>query len=182
MKKILVALGLAIAATAGSAQERPKGGEFTATATVDTRQGTRSMGFTLVASSPMTAEEVQPLKAVLEKGGQQALLNAIRGSGRGRIKLGGFEYPVDLVVGEPSRDGIRYVVVTARSLKHEEVNEGRASLDYPFSVFVVDVPEYGTGDGSIYTQAALWVDSEGHVQAEQYDGQPGSLKDVRRVK
>lgn len=182
MKRIVAAFGLALSAAAGSAQERPKGGEFTATATVDTRQGTRSMGFTLVAPSPVTREEVQPLKAVLENGGQQALLNAIRGSGRGRIKLGGFEYPVDLVVGEPSRDGIRYVVVTARALKHEEVNEGRDSLDYPFSVFVLDVPEYGSGDGSIYTQAALRVDSEGHVQAEQYDGEPGTLKDVRRVK
>jgi hypothetical protein len=140
------------------------------------------MGFTLVVSQPITMEEAHPLKEILARGGQQALLNSIRGSGRGKIRLGGYEYPVDLVVSEPQSDGLRYYVVTARSLQYEEINEGRDSADHPFSVFVVNIPSFGTGDGRIYTRAALSVDDEGHVRAEQYDGQPGTLKDVKRLK
>jgi len=179
-RRVLGALAILLAlAAAGPA---PKGGEFSANASVETKQGTRSMGFTLVVTRPMTMEDAQPLKEVLARGGQQALVNAIQGGGRGKIKLGGYEYPVDLVVAEPANDGVRYYVVTARTLKYEEVSEGRASLDHPFSVFVVNVPGFGTGDGRIYTQAALSVDEEGHVRADQYEGRPGTLRDVKRIK
>ncbi|HKD19592.1 MAG TPA: hypothetical protein VKG23_17190 [Thermoanaerobaculia bacterium] len=177
-----VFLAVAVAAAGVAAGPARVTGEFSATASVDTNQGTRSMGFNLVVSNPITMEQAQPLKDVLAHGGQQALLNAIRGSARGKIRLGGFEYPVDLVVVEPSGDVTRYYVVTARSLKYEEVNEGRPSLDHPFSVFVVNVPGMGTGDGRIYTQAALSIDEEGHVRADQYDGRPGTLRDVKRLK
>jgi hypothetical protein len=160
----------------------PGAGEFSATANMQTKQGSRNMSFQLVVTNPMTMEEAQPLKEVLARGGQQALLNAIRGSGRGRIRLGGFEYPVDLVVVETDRDATRYYVVTARALKHEEVSEGRESLNHPFSVFVLNVPGMGSGDGRIYTQAALSIDEQGHVRAEQYEGEPGTLRDVKRLK
>ncbi len=182
MRKIPATLLLVLAALPAAANDTPRGGEFSATASVNTKQGTRSMSFNVVVSNPMSREEAQPLKKVLEEGGQQALLNAIRGAQRGRIRLGGFEYPIDLVVAEKVQDGERYSVVTARSLKYEEVQEGRASLNHPFTVIVFDVPEFGKGDGRIYTQAALSVDGEGHVKAEQYEGQPGTLKDVKRLK
>ena len=122
------------------------------------------------------------LKQILDTGGQQALVNAIRGGPGGQFRLGAIQYPIDLAVAEPVSDGARYVVVTTRSLRVEEVNEGRASLDHPFTVIVFDVPEFGAGQGRVFTQAALWVDADGNVQAEQYDGDPGTLKDVRRVK
>lgn len=172
---------LAAAAVLG-AGSNPRGGQFSATATVTTREGTRSMGFNLVVTNPMSMEDTAPLKELLAKGGQQAALNAIRGGGRGRIQLGGFEYPVDLVVDEKTSAGDRYYVVTARALQYEETTEGRSSVNFPFTVFVVNVPGFGTGDGRIYTRAALSVDDQGHVKAEQYDGKPGVLKDVKRLK
>ncbi|HTR03429.1 MAG TPA: hypothetical protein VMN82_09570 [Thermoanaerobaculia bacterium] len=178
-------LRIAAALLSGSfalAQNTSKPAEFSANAKVETSQGTRSLSFNLIVTNPMTMEDAQPLKRVLAEGGQQALLNAIRGSGRGRIKLGGFEYPVDLVVIEKSGDASRYYVVTGRTLKYEEVNEGRDSLNHPFSVFVLNVPAWGTGDGRIYTQAALSIDEEGHVRADQYDGRPGTLKDIKRLR
>jgi hypothetical protein len=181
--KTTVRSGLAFLAAlvALGAGPSPKG-EFSATARVETKTGTRSMGFDLVVVNPMTMEEAHPLKEVLARGGQQALLNAIRGSGRGKIRLGGFEYPVDLVVVEPSNDGLRYYVVTGRKMQYDEINEGRDSMNHPFSVFVVNVPGMGTGDGKIFTQAALSIDEEGHVRADQWDGQPGTLRDVKRLK
>jgi hypothetical protein len=178
---LLIAL-LALAVPACGAENAAAGGEFTATATVNTKQGTRSMSFTVVANRPMTREEAEPLKRVLADGGQQALVNAIRGSNRGRMKLGGMEYPIDLVVAEATRDGERYVVVTTRMLQHEEVMEGSKSLDHPFTVFVFEVPGFGSGTGRVYTRAALSIDADGRVQVDQYDGSPGALKDVRRVR
>ena len=176
-----LALACLAAFAALGAGPNPKG-EFSATARVETPTGTRSMGFDLVVMNPMTMEEAQPLKEILARGGQQALLNAIQGSGRGKIRLGGFEYPVDLVVVEPDGSGLRYYVVSGRKMQYEEINEGRDSMNHPFSVFVVNVPSMGTGDGRIYTQAALSVDEEGHVRADQWDGRPGTLRDVKRLK
>ncbi len=183
VKEVFRALTLAVLATPlAAAQEVPPGGDFTATATMTTKQGTRSLAFTVSVSRPRSVADAIPLKQILETGGQQALLNAIRGGPGGQFRLGAIQYPIDLVVAEAISDGSRYVVVTARSLRVEEVNEGRESLDHPFTVIAFDVPEFGTGQGRICPQAALWVDSDGHVQVEQYDGEPGTLKDVRRVK
>lgn len=175
---LLVLLAVPLPAEEGA----PAGGDFTATATMTTKQGTRSLAFTVSVQRPRSAADAAPLKQVLETGGQQALLNAIRGGPGGQFRLGAIQYPIDLVLAEPVRDGARYVVVTGRSLRVEEVNEGRESLDHPFTVIVFDVPEFGAGQGHVYPQAALWIDSDGYVQVEQYDGEPGTLKDVRRVK
>src|SRR5262245_43120618 len=177
----LVALVLLAAPVLGRADKKPTG-EFSATASIDTPSGTRSMPFDVVVSSPRSLSEVQPLKKVLEDGGQQALVNAIRGSGQGQIKLGALVYPVDLVMAEKIDDGWRYFVVTARPIKYNEADEdGGASLDYPFAVFGFDSTDFASGDGFIYTKAALSVDPDGHLQIAQYDGEPGTLKDIRRV-
>ena len=182
MKTIARSVVFALVAAAAAAQDTPKGGEFTATATVTSSQGTRSLGFDVVVTSPLSIEQALPLKKILAEGGQNALMNTIRGSGRGRIRLGGLEYPIDLVVAEKMKDADRYVVVTARPLKFEEVQEGRPSLDHPFTVMVFDVPGFGKGTGHIFTKAALYVDDEGHTRAEQYEHDPGTLKDVKRLK
>jgi hypothetical protein len=183
MTKIL-RLAAAILLVSGSALAVPvaEGAEFSATASVNTSHGTRSLAFNLVVSSPVTIEQAQPLKEVLARGGQEMLRSVMRDSVRGKIKLGALEYPVNLVVAEPDGDGIRYYVVTARQLQYEEVTNNDASLDYPFSLLVVNVPSIGTGDGTIFTKAALYVDDQGHVRAEQYQGDPGSLKDVKRLR
>ena len=182
-RRILIAAALVLWTSSSRAADQNLAGEFSATASVDTRQGTRSMAFNVVVSSPMTAQEAAPLKKVLEDGGQQALLNAIRGAGRGTIKLGALTYPLDLVVARPVDGGYEYVVVTGRSVKIEQSAEDQAAVaDYPFGVFVIHVPEMGTGDGEIYTQAALAVDAEGHVQVKPRERSSGTLKDVRRIK
>ncbi len=154
-------------------------GTFTAMAVVETSQGTRQMGFTIVVSNPMTRDRALPLKKVLEEGGQQALVNAIRGMSQGRFLLGAVEYAVDLIVAEPSDKGVQYYVITSRTLQYEEVTDGSQSVDYPFTVLSFFVPEFGSGDGKIFTRAALAVDPDGHVRADQYRGKPGILKDVK---
>jgi hypothetical protein len=163
-------------------QEKKAAGEYAATASIGTPSGTRSMAFDVVVSSPRSLAEILPLKKVLEDGGQQALVNAIRGSGQGQVKLGALVYPIDLVMAEKIEDGWRYLVVTTRPIKYTETEEdGGASLDYPFAVFAWDWTDFGSSDGTIYTRAALSIDPDGHVQVTQYDGDPGTLSDIRRI-
>jgi hypothetical protein len=153
--------------------------EFSATAEVTTSQGTRSMPVTLIVARPLSAAQARPLKKVLEAGGQQALMASIRGGNRGRLSLGGIEAPLDLVIAEPAAGATQYVVVTTRNLKFEEVNENRETLDYPFTVVVFSVPEFGSGEGQLYLHCALSINENGRVRVEHYEDQPGTLKDIR---
>ena len=178
---ILASALLAFLLSAGLAAEEPASRQFTATAEMTTSQGTRTMPITIIVARPLTVEEAQPLRKALADGGQQALLSAIRGGNRGRLNLGNLEYPLELVVTEPlSGGGTRYVVVTTRSLKIEEVNDSAPSLDYPFAVAVFEVPDFGSGEGKLYPRVALSINESGGVHVEHYDEQPGRLKDIRR--
>jgi hypothetical protein len=181
--------GLGLAAAAGAlwlasaalaAKDKKPQGEFTAMAHVDTPIGMRTMGIQGAIQRPITVQEAEPLKKTLADGGQQALLNAIKGGNRGYFRLGAVDYPIDLVVAKETKDGFKYVVVTARSLRYEEVQEGSASLEHPFTVAIFDVPEFGSGSGELYTKAALFVEEDGWIRADQYGGRPGMLKDVKR--
>src|SRR5262245_55257960 len=100
----LVALVLMAAPIVAWDDEKKPTGEFSAQGAIDTPSGTRRMPFNVVVISPRSLAEVQPLKKVLEDGGQQALVNAIRGSGQGQIKFGALVYPVDLVMVEKIDD------------------------------------------------------------------------------
>jgi len=180
----IAAMMLFSASAALPAADRPPiTGEWSATASITTSQGSRSMPVVIVVTNPLSTEQAMPLKAVLEHGGQQALLNAIRGGGRGSLKMGGMEYPLDLVVAQATDDGYRYVIVTARQIKYEEtVDPNHAgSLDYPFGILVFDSPGIHMSTGMVFTRGALSISEDGRPQASQYDGQPGTLKDVKRV-
>ena len=156
-------------------------GEFTATASITTSQGTRSMPVRIVVTNPVSPQQAMPLKKVLEEGGQQALLNAIRNGFRGSLRLGGMEYPLDMIVAQPTDDGIRYVAVTARPIRYDETVDENTSLDYPFGILVFDSGSFGTTTGMLFTRGALSISDEGRVQASQHDGDPGTLQDVKRV-
>ena len=174
---VLAAVWIAVPAPAA---DKTPAGQFTAMAYVNTPSGSRTMGIQVWITRPMTVEEALPLKQVLADGGQQALLNAIRGGNRGHFRLGAIDYPIDLVVAAEKGDGYKYIVVTARPLKYEEVNEGRESLDHPFTVVIADVPGFGSGEGELYTKAALQVEGDGWVRVYEYGKDPGKLKDIKR--
>ena len=179
---LAIAVMLVLALPALARQDKKPTGEYAATASIGTPSGTRSMAFDVVVASPRSLGEILPLKKVLEDGGQQALVNAIRGSGQGQVKLGALVYPIDLVMAEKIEDGWRYLVVTTRPIKYTESEEdGGASLNYPFAVFAWDWTDFGSSDGTIYTKAALSIDPDGHIQVTQYDGDPGTLSDIRRI-
>jgi len=179
----LLVLAIGILTAAAVAADDPPGREFTATVTMNTSQGTRHMPVTLIAARFTSVEDAKRYQEVLANGGQGALLSALRGRSDGRLRLGALEFPVGLVVAEPLRRGYRYVFVTARRIQVEERNESSESLDYPFGVAVFEVDGFGRGDGRVYPQAAISVDpSDQSIEIEEYQGEPGKLRDIRKVK
>ena len=163
------------------AEEGP-GREFTATAEVETPSGTRSMNLTILIRRATPKEEAKPLAEVLAEGGQRALQSALQGRGDGTLRLGALESPLDLVTFEPKGDGYRIVVVSARPIRVEEANQGRDSLDYPFTVVAFEVGTFGSGEGELYLRAALSVGEDGRPAVKTWDGSVGRLLDVERTR
>ena len=159
------------------------GREFTCTAVVNTTEGTRRMPMTLVANRFTSIEEAKQLAGLLEKGGQGTLLSALRGRMDGRLQLGALSIPIALVVAEETRDGYRFVFLTARRIEVDEKQLGKDSLDYPFGIADFEVDGFsGRGEGSLHVAAALSIDSDGHIEIDDYDGQDGRFEDLRRIR
>ncbi|MFA6954274.1 MAG: hypothetical protein WC538_00215 [Thermoanaerobaculia bacterium] len=162
------------------AEEKGPDGMFDAVAEVKGPQGTRSMPVTIEVRNPMTLAEAQGLRDVLEKGGQQALANAIRGANRGSLMLGAVSYPLDIVVAEPEGDRWKYAIVTVRNFHWNEEALGEESLDFPFTVVTFEAPGFGRGEGKVMPRAALSIGADGRLAVEKYQGTDGRMKDVKR--
>jgi len=161
----------------------PPGREFTCTAVVNTTEGTRRMPMTLVANRFTSIEEAQQLAGLLDKGGQGTLLASLRGRMDGRLQLGALSIPIALVVAEETRDGYRFVFLTARRIDVDEKQLGKDSLDYPFGIADFEVDGFsGRGEGSLHVAAALSIDADGHIEIDDYDGQDGHFEDLRKIR
>ena len=184
--KALIILGTAIAmillASPVTAAD-PPGREFTGTAVVNTTEGTRSMPLTLVANRYASEDEVKQLAEVLASGGQSSLLGAIRYRNDGQLNLGAEVRPISLVFAEETRDGHRIVFLTARRIDISEKQLGQESLEYPFGVAEIEIDDFsGKGEGSLHVAAALSIDSSGHIDIIDFDGQDGHFRDLKRVR
>ena len=153
---------------------------ISATAVVDTSQGTRRMPVTFVAYRFTPLEQSRQLAGVLERGGQQALVAALRGRRDGEVQLGAMTLPIALAVVEPDDgSGFRYLFLTPRRIQVREEQFGSDSLDYPFGVLELEIDDMGHGEGELHVAARLEVDSEGHISFEDFDGMDGFLEDIR---
>lgn len=180
MKKTITTLAVlfAVALTAPPASADDPGRRFTATAVVTDSMGTNSMPMTLIANRFTTVEQAQHLAGLLEQGGQGALLSALTGRADGELMLGALQMPVALVVVEEQGRGYRYLFLTPRRIRVEETTFGEDSLDYPFGIAVFEVNAFGDGAGKLHVAAALNIDSEGHIEVDDYDGEDGRLDNV----
>ena len=141
------------------------------------------MPLTLVANRYASEDEVQQLAEILANGGQSALLGAIRYRNDGQLNLGAEIRPISLVFAEETRDGYRIVFLTARRIDISEKQLGQESLEYPFGIAEIEIDDFsGRGEGNLHVAAALSIDSSGHVEIIDYDGQDGHFRDLRRVR
>lgn len=164
-------------------QADPRGREFTGTAVVNTTEGTRSMPLTLAVNRYASEDEIQRLADILADGGQNALLGAIRYRNDGQLRLGAEVRPIALVAAEQTSDGYRILFLTARRIDIAEKQLGSESLDYPFGIADIEVEDFsGRAEGTLHVAAAVSIDSTGHLDVIDYDGQDGSFRDLRRVR
>jgi hypothetical protein len=159
----------------------------TYTAVIQRQTGTTGAGSEEIQVSiailrPMTVEEALPLRDALKSGGQQAMVRAIQGRAQGMLRLGGLEYPLDLVVEQQQGDTLHIAVVTTRRIDVNETNTGAASLDYPFGLAVFDVDSLGRGEGTVYPKATLEVLSDGGVGVSTFEDRTYSMIRMKREK
>ena len=165
-----------------AADETP-GREFTATAEVTGKHGTRRMSASLKVNRFTSMEDAKRIAGIVNLGGQQALAKALSGGGGGELHLGALVHPLSMVIAEPIDDGFRYVFVTARRIMVEERNLKSESLNYPFGILVFEVGDWGAGEGKIYPAAAIHVDPDDNsVSVDQYEIEPGRLFEIKKIK
>lgn len=180
-RTLVTCCALSVALPAFAADPKP-GREFTATAVVDTPQGTRRMPVTLVVDRFTSLDEAEGLRTLLENGGQGALLGALRDRADGRLALGALQMPLALVVAQPVDRGFEYLFLTPRTIRVGETERGSESLGFPFGIAVFELGDFGKGEGRLHVAAALSIDDEGHVEVSDWERAPGRLLDIRRVR
>lgn len=145
-----------------------------------TGAGNEEIQVSIAILRPTSLEEALPLRDVLKSGGQQALLRAIQGRGQGMLRLGGLEYPLDLVVEQQQGDFRHIAVVTTRPIQVNETNSGAPSLDYPFGLAVFDVDSMGRGEGTVYPKATLELLPDGGVGVSTFEDRTYALVRMKR--
>ena len=145
-----------------------------------TGAGSEEIQVSIAILRPTSLEEALPLRDTLKSGGQQALLRAIQGRAQGMLRLGGLEYPLDLVVEQQQGDLRHIAVVTTRRIEVNETNSGAASLDYPFGLAVFDVDSLGRGKGTVYPKAALEILPDGAVGVSTFEDRTYELLRMKR--
>ena len=184
IKKTLTLIAVILATTSLIASGSGPGKKFEASAEVTNSQGTRRMTVGLTVRHFTSDEEATQLAKLVTHSGQHGLIAALRGRSDGKLHLGGMIIPLGIVVADELDNGdFRYTFVTVRSIRAEEENLDQESLNFPFSVIVFEVGDWGTGEGKLYTAAQIHVDPDDlTVTIEQYEFEPGKIYNVKKLK
>jgi len=148
--------------------------------------GLRTSGFTLTLRSLTPDDQAQRDLAALQKDGQDALLNAIKGEDLGRFALTGELGREINAAREVNSGGKRKIyAVFERWEQFAELRGGFRSLDYPFGYVELTIdPRTGKGSGQYFAAAKIrWVkDKKGvgaHIEVEDYATFPAKLVNVQ---
>jgi hypothetical protein len=128
--------------------------------------------------------ERDALFSVLKEKGQEALLNQLRraksvGTLRTPNSIG---YDLRLALEEPGKEGGRRVlVVTDRPVGFGEATNRPPSIEYPFTVIDMQIPQNGYGQGTMSIAAKI-IPAGRTVLIENYDTQPVQLNRIEARK
>jgi hypothetical protein len=122
---------------------------------LNTRSVTRS--FTLNLKGRTSDTEAQRFLGILQDGGQDDVLSAIKKEDHGNFSVGGQLGRTLNVVRESTVDGKRRIfIVFERWMQFAEVRGGYRSLDYPFGVIELFIdPATGKGEGTYIAAAKI---------------------------
>jgi hypothetical protein len=140
--------------------------------------------FTLRITHETPPDEAKRYLNILQDGGQDALMNAIRDQNAGTLSIGTQLGRTLNVVAETMIDGKRRIyVVFERWTRFAEVRSGYRSLDYPFGYMEIQVdPATGKGEGTYIAAAKIrWKEDKGNprVEVEDFATFPARVMNVR---
>jgi len=151
--------------------------------------GLRTSGFTLTLNSVTPDDQAQTFLAALQSGGQDSLLDAIRGQDLGRFSLTGDVGTRINAVREVDTGHTRKIyAVFERWEQFAELRGGYRSLDYPFGYVELTIDSRtGKGEGQYFAAAKIrWVKEKkgnaSHIEVEDYATFPAKLVEVRSTR
>jgi len=146
--------------------------------------GLRTAHFTLTINSQTPNDDAQRFLASLKDGGQDALMNAVKGEDLGRFSLDqGLARTIN-AVREVNSGGKRKIYAIFERWEHfAEVRGGYRSLDYPFGYLELTIdPATGKGSGRYFAAAKIhWKtdnDKGSNIEIEDYATIPARLTNV----
>ncbi len=146
----------------------------------------RTASFDLRIDRTISDAQATEYLNVLQRGGQDDLLNAIKRDTAGRFSVGPrVGQDVNLVY-ETVTDGKRHIyVLFERWMQFGELRSGHRSLDYPFGFIEILIdPKTGRGEGTYIAAARVrWREATGtraaRVEVEDFATFPARLMNVR---
>jgi hypothetical protein len=151
----------------------------------NTRTVTRT--FTLTIEGNTSDREAQEYLSILQSGGQDDALKAIKNQELGRFSVGAnVGVPINVVRESVSGGQRRIFIVFERWTQFAELRGGYRSLDYPFGVIEMTIDEAtGKGEGTYIAAAQIrWKQDkkskEYQVEIENFATYPARLLGVQR--
>jgi len=149
--------------------------------------GTRTSGFTLKLNSLTPEDQTARFLNILQTGGQNDLLDAIKGEDLGYFSLTSTLGQRINAVREVNVGGMRKIyAVFERWTQFAELRGGYRSLDYPFGYIELTIdPRTGKGTGQYFAAAKIrWRNDNKkgvgpHIEVEDYATIPAKLLNVR---
>lgn len=180
-RTIFISICLLAFAAAAAGQEKMT---FTGTAVIygsglNTRTTVRTFTMSVTGVTPQA--DAQRYLSILDKSGQNALMEAIDSNDLGRFALtGSIGRPLNAVVIDQHEGETRIRAVFQRWLGFGELRRGYRSIDYPFGYVEIRVdPRTGKGDGTFIPAARIrFDDDENTVEVEDFGTFPGRLMGV----
>ncbi|MBS1792810.1 MAG: hypothetical protein JSS81_03090 [Acidobacteria bacterium] len=178
---LFVLLSFGLSSTAAAQEKQTFTGTVVSYGTIrDSR--VRTGTFTLTINGTTSDDQAQEYLGILQQGGQNDVLSAIRKNELGRFSIGeNIGVPVNVV--RESTDGTtRHIfIVFERWTQFAEYRGGYRSLDYPFGVIDLSIDEKtGKGDGTYIAAAQIrWrkdkKSNEYQVEIENFATYPARL-------
>ena len=147
--------------------------------------GLRTGNFTLTIDQWTSNADAQRNLAILQEGGQERLLDAIR-----KLDVGNFSInnslarDINVAVRTDSGGNVKIYAAFERWEQFAEVRGGYRSLDYPFGYIELTIdPRTGKGSGQYFAAPKIsWKNDKKigyHVEVEDYATYPAKLQNVK---
>lgn len=136
--------------------------------------------FTLRINSLTPQQDVDRYMAELKRGGQDALMDAIRGSKRGTVQVGTqLARDANAIWVTDEGEGKKITILFERWLGFGELRRGARSVDYPFTYVEIFIDEKGRGEGTLIPAARVRYKSNGTIEFENFGIYPARLTNLK---